>query len=129
MEEPSLVEFIKTQRGGPCAKVTVTCTLSHPDGRKFVGTNWCANPQKTCPREPGEDYTKCKTVCDQYGHAEADALRVAGADAAECTARINGHTYYCMACQHALFAAGVVSLFSPNLPPPVARPRNGEERD
>ncbi|MFM2287559.1 MAG: hypothetical protein RL684_702 [Pseudomonadota bacterium] len=95
---------------GPCAKVTVTCTLIDYMGRKIVGTNACDNPQEKCPRLPGEDYTKCETVCQQRGHAEIQALRVAGDRACGARAHLDGHTYYCRECQEALFAAGVESL-------------------
>ena len=43
-----------------CAKAKVRCLIVK-GGRIFEGTNDCLNPQTTCPREPGEDYTKCKT--------------------------------------------------------------------
>lgn len=91
---------------GPCAKTRVFCEITSPSGEKFVGENWCANPQAVCPRAPGEDYTKCRTVCQQEGHAEVVAVRLAGAAAAGGTATLRGHTY-CMDCQHALFGAGV----------------------
>jgi deoxycytidylate deaminase len=96
-----------------CAKARVFVTLTHPDGRRWTGENRCRNPQQTCPRGQGEDYTKCRTVCDQVGHAELDALAAAGDGARSCTASLHGHTYYCMPCQHALFAAGVVALLAP----------------
>jgi len=92
---------------GPCAKTTVRCTLVTPDGERIVGTNRCANPQAVCPRLPGEDYTKCTTICQQEGHAEQVAVRMAGPKAIGARAYLEGHTYACMACQHAMFAAGV----------------------
>lgn len=103
-----------------CAKATVRCTLVTPDGQQFVGTNWCANPQATCPRSPGEDYTKCKTICRQQGHAEVDAVAEAGAAAKGAHAYLEGHTYACMDCQHALFGAGVIALTVG--PPPYKSP-------
>lgn len=96
-----------------CAKQRVRVTLTHPDGRQWIGENRCRNPQATCPRAPGEDYTKCRTVCDQVGHAELDALQQAGEHARGCIASLEGHSYYCMPCQHSLFAAGVVALNAP----------------
>jgi hypothetical protein len=97
-----------------CAKTRVRVTLTHPDGRSWTGENRCRNPQAVCPRLPGEGYDKCRTVCDQVGHAERDALQLAGEHAHGCTASLDGHTYYCMECQHALFAAGVVALRPPS---------------
>lgn len=93
-----------------CAKVTVTCTLVTSMGEHFVGTNWCANPQPTCPRAPGEGYDKCRSICLQSGHAEVDALARAGMKSIGARAYIEGHTYACQHCQEALFGAGVRSL-------------------
>lgn len=92
---------------GPCAKARVTCTLTLPDGGTVVGENWCANPQPVCPRLPGEDYTKCETICQQEGHAEQVAVRLAGPRAVGAVAVLRGHGYACRACQEALFGAGV----------------------
>lgn len=95
---------------GPCAKATVTCTIVAATGERFVGTNWCETPQVRCPRQPGEGYEKCASVCNQRGHAEMDALEKAGALAYGSTATIEGHTYACQRCQEALFGAGVLNL-------------------
>lgn len=95
---------------GPCAKATVRCTLVTPNGERIVGTNRCANPQATCPRAPGEGYEKCTTVCRQQGHAEQVAVQLAGEKARGSRAFLEGHTYACMNCQHALFGAGVLSF-------------------
>ena len=92
---------------GPCAKTRVFCEITATTGDVFVGENWCANPQPVCPRGPGEDYTKCATVCQQEGHAEAVAVRLAGDEANGATAMLRGHTYACRACQEAMFGAGI----------------------
>lgn len=93
-----------------CAKLQVKCTIITEDNLVFVGTNGCANPQAVCPRVKGEDYTKCRTICGQEGHAETVALARAGDKAKGARAYVEGHTYACRACQEALFAAGVVSI-------------------
>lgn len=95
---------------GPCAKQRVFCDLHTTDGRVIRGENWCENPQPVCPREPGEDYTKCKTICRQEGHAEVVAVRLAGDAAKGSIAHLSGHTYACQNCQEALFGAGVEYL-------------------
>lgn len=95
---------------GPCAKAQIKCTLVTVNGDHVVGENWCLNPQPVCPRAPGEDYTKCQTICRQLGHAEEMAVRIAGAHARGARAFLEGHTYACMNCQHSLFDAGVASL-------------------
>ena len=102
---------------GPCAKRTVTCRIEniHPSGEvEYVeATNWCANPQSTCPREPGEDYTKCVTICQQRGHAETNAImlaRTAGIYIRGGRANVSGHYWICEPCGRALRDAGVESV-------------------
>lgn len=95
---------------GPCAKKRVICTLLTVTGEKIVGTNDCRRPQVKCPRAPGEGYEKCKTICDQEGHAEEIALKRAGDKAKGAIATLEGITHYCRACQEKLFAAGVEAL-------------------
>lgn len=95
---------------GPCAKTLVTCTIVTPDGERFVGTNYCRNAQPACPRLLGEGYEKCRSICDQVGHAEIVALSLAGKKAKGARAYLQGHTYACQICQEALFEAGVISL-------------------
>lgn len=94
---------------GPCAKRVVTCVILSYDNIEFVGTNYCENPQEVCPREPGEGYEKCKSICKQVGHAEEVALKEAGKNAKYGIAYID-HEHYCRDCQHKLFDAGVLYL-------------------
>jgi deoxycytidylate deaminase len=91
-----------------CAKRQVQCVLVASSGRTYVGTNDCASPQSTCPREPGEDYTKCGTVCHQGAHAEIDALRnSAGVDLCGAIAILRGHYWMCKDCGEELYKAGI----------------------
>lgn len=92
-----------------CAKRQVKAVLVGYSGRTYTGTNDCANPQDVCPREPGEDYEKCRSVCGQVGHAEIDALLQAGPDARGGIMRVD-HTYACDECIEAMKAAGVARL-------------------
>lgn len=103
---------------GPCAKVRVRCTLIAADGRVWVGENDCRNPQPVCPREPGEGYAKCKSICDQPGHAEEMALAQAGEAARGAVAYVE-HKRVCAGCQAALAAAGVRE-WRLGPPPPMA---------
>lgn len=102
---------------GPCAKAQVKCTLVTRSGARFVGTNECFNAQPKCPREPGEDYTKCRTICQQLGHAETVALVIAGTRAKGAHAYIEGHNHACKNCQIAMSHAGVAA-FTLGAPPP-----------
>ena len=96
---------------GPCAKRSVECTLFDPEGYVYIGRNDCANPQPTCPRLPGEGYEKCKSICDQAGHAEIEALRAAGRNGAKgAHATLTGHYWMCEPCGRALREAGVLSI-------------------
>lgn len=94
-------------RVGPCAKTQVRCTLTAPLGETVVGENVCLNPQPRCPRAPGEGYEKCKTVCQQIGHAEEVAVAAAGPLAKRAEAVIEGHTHVCGDCLKTLREAGV----------------------
>jgi len=101
---------------GPCAKTTVTCTIVVENGvggarTYYVGQNVCRSPQVRCPREPGEGYEKCASICDQVGHAEAVAASlVTGQEAAGGVAYVTGHTYACDSCKAALAAVGVTEV-------------------
>lgn len=101
---------------GPCAKARVICTLVTQEGDKVVGENLCLNPQSKCPRESGEGYEKCSSICRQIGHAEEVAIRLAGSYAKGAEAYLEGHTYACKNCQEIMFGAGVRSL-SVSAPP------------
>jgi deoxycytidylate deaminase len=102
---------------GPCAKRTVTCRIEneHPSGEtEYVeGTNWCANALPACPRLPGEDYTKCRTICQQSGHAEINALELArksGIYVRGGRAMLSGHYWICEPCGRALKEAGIATV-------------------
>lgn len=101
---------------GPCAKQRVVCTLHDKDGRLLArGENSCENPQPTCPREPGEDYLKCVTICRQKGHAEVMALEDLRARKIDprkepVHAEIRGHHHACRSCCDFLWYAGIRTL-------------------
>lgn len=95
---------------GPCAKRQVECMIVAADYKRYVGRNDCANPQSVCPRLPGEGYEKCKSVCDQAGHAEVEVLKAmvaAGTHGRGGTAYLSGHYWMCEPCGRALREAGV----------------------
>lgn len=98
---------------GPCAKQTVFATILTPDGRRFISTNYVANPQPVCPRgdmPTGVGYELCKSVCQQGAHAEVNAIREAGGNARGATLYLEGHTYACEPCKAAAEAAGIVEI-------------------
>lgn len=101
---------------GPCAKTVVRCFIVAKSGDIFIGENECENPQSVCPRELGEGYEKCASICRQVGHAEEMAVRLAGEKCVGAHAYLQGHTYACMHCQHKMFGAGVAA-FSIGEPP------------
>lgn len=92
-----------------CAKRRVKAVLVGASGYRYIGTNACTNPQEVCPREHGEGYDKCRSVCGQAHHAEVDALLQAGEDAMGGTMRVD-HTYACAGCIAAMNAAGVARI-------------------
>ena len=87
-----------------CAKHVTACTIYTKDGLKIYGENYCLNPQEVCPREEGEGYEKCKTICKQVGHAEEVAIMKAvemGIDVHGAAAVI-GHKRVCCNCESIL---------------------------
>lgn len=104
---------------GKCARRTVHAILipanlpAGPGDPVFIGTNSCRTPQKECPRKEGEDYSKCKSVCHQSGHAEIRALKNAGDHAKGATVVIIGHTHCCKECMNAMNDAGVRTVVIP----------------
>lgn len=99
-----------TTSRGPCAKRQTICVITTAGGTKFRGANDCANPQAVCPRLPGEGYEKCQSICQQAGHAEAEAIKTAGEHAKGARAELWGHYYICEPCGRALREAGITSL-------------------
>ena len=92
-----------------CAKRHVWCEIE-AHGRIFYGSNACDNPQPVCPREPGEGYEKCRTICRQRGHAEIMALveaQASGVDLRHSHAVVGGHYYVCEGCARELRDAGI----------------------
>lgn len=102
-------KVVSLERGGPCVKQVVKATVVAPNGTHFVATNYCDTPQTTCPRAgmpTGVGYELCKSVCNQQGHAEVNALKLAGKHAKGATVYVEGHSYACENCTRAAHAAG-----------------------
>ena len=94
-----------------CAKKRVLCALYDAAGMLIsIGRNSCDNPQEVCPREPGEDYTKCSTVCEQRGHAEVIALRNAGGYDLFGGKAVITHHRVCEWCERELMQAGIANI-------------------
>ncbi len=96
---------------GQCAKLHVTCHIYSKSGEVVSGANWCMNPQDVCPREKGEDYTKCKTICKQLGHAEEVAVWLSTKEhLQDSTAIVINQSHSCRNCQETLYKAGVLNI-------------------
>lgn len=94
---------------GWCAKRRVTALLIGASGKVYAGENACLTPRQVCPREPGEGYAKCKSMCGQLHHAEIQCLIQAGEDARGGKIFVDYH-YVCDDCIAALSAAGVTDI-------------------
>lgn len=90
-----------------CVKRMVTAVLVTKDGRHYVGTNSCLEPQVQCPRQDGDDYEKCKTICKQNMHAEASALFQAYPNTIGSTLYLFGHFHLCDSCTRLCNKLGV----------------------
>lgn len=98
---------------GPCAKQQVTATLVDKSGMFYVATNGCENPQAVCPRgdlPSGVGYELCEHVCRQRGHAEVQAIKLAGKRAMGGTLFLQGHTGPCDHCSATAQTAGVTQI-------------------
>lgn len=102
-KEKEIMERVDPRK---CAKRHVVAIIEK-NGKYYVGSDWCRNPQKKCPRLPGEDYSKCKTVCKQDGHAELDAIKNAKGDAKGGIMYLIGHDHCCEPCLAAIKKAGI----------------------
>jgi len=96
-----------------CAKLTTTATIITPSGERFVGTNFCLNPQVKCPREgmeTGQGYELCRDICKQTGHAEVNACRAAGEKARSGILYLEGHYYVCDNCKRIAREYGILKI-------------------
>ena len=95
-----------------CAKQTTIAIIKN--GNDFwVGSNWCLNPQKKCPRgnmKTGEGYDLCKIVCGQQDHAEVDACLKAGNGAMGADLYLIGHYYCCDNCKAVMKSHGIKNI-------------------
>lgn len=86
-----------------CAKRLVVAVLVNQAGDVIaVDTNRCANPQPVCPRNEGEGYEKCQSICLQNGHAEVLVITRAvnaGVSLDGVTLFLHGHCAPCSECQ------------------------------
>jgi DNA mismatch endonuclease (patch repair protein) len=98
--------FFLEANGGKCAKKHVVAIIEK-NGKRYIGSNWCHNPQKKCPRFPGEDYSKCKTICKQDSHAEIDAIKNAEGDTKKAVMYLIGHDHCCEPCLVAMKKSGI----------------------
>jgi len=111
---PKVPTRIEDYEPGKCAKVTTTAILITTDGDFFVGTNWCKNPQTTCPRgdmPTGQGYELCKSICEQPSHAEVDVCLKAGSRAEGSKVILIGHYYACEDCQKVMKKYGVKEVY------------------
>ncbi len=57
-----------------------------------------------------EGYELCRSVCNQLGHAEVNAIKLAGKHASGATLDVEGHTYACEECLSAARKAGITEV-------------------
>lgn len=103
---------------GKCAKQE-TIAIIENNGQYWIGTNWCNNAQKKCPRKgmpTGEGYELCKNLCKQNSHAEVDACIKAGELAMGGTLYLLGHTYCCDNCKNVMTEYGIENVIIGTLP-------------
>jgi len=104
---------------GLCAKLTTVAIIENK-GEYWVSTNYCNNPQKTCPRKDlptGVGYEMCKDICQQSAHAEVNVCRIAGDNAKGGILYLIGHTYCCDNCKKVMKEYGIEKIVIGESPP------------
>lgn len=85
-----------------CFKRQVMAVIIDKNGNIASGENRISNRAvNQCPRDKGEDYEKCKSICNQEGHAEIMAIKQAkkrGLDLNESFLYLIGHHRICDNC-------------------------------
>ena len=108
---------IKLTESGLCAKLT-TLAIVEKDGKYWIGTNSCKNPQESCPRggmPSGIGYELCDDICSQTGHAEENALKAAGMKNANgATLYLFGHYRVCDGCSTLAADYNIAKIFIVN---------------
>jgi len=103
---------------GKCVKQE-TIAIIENNSQYWIGSNWCNDAQKECPRtgmKTGVGYELCKTICGQQNHAEVDACIKAGENAKGGTLYLLGHTYCCDHCKEVMSEYGIVDIVIGKLP-------------
>ena len=98
---------------GRCAKCVVVATITAPDGRTFTSSNHCDAPVDVCPRGDlphGVGYEMCRDICRQKGHAETNAIALAGEACRGAHLEVTGHRLVCEECFAAATAAGIATV-------------------
>lgn len=102
---------------GPCAKQTTLAVVSK-NGKYWVGVNSCENPQESCPRggmPSGVGYEFCKDICKQTGHAEENAIKLAGKKNCKgANLYLFGHNRVCDECKLMAIKADIENLYIVN---------------
>ena len=87
----------------PCFKREVCAVIINKKGQIATGQNLISNGLiGECPRDVGEGYEKCTSICRQEGHAEAMAIQDAmdrKIDIEGANLYLMGHYRVCDSCQ------------------------------
>ena len=108
---------------GKCAKQE-TIAIIENNGRYWIDSNWCHNPQDTCPRynmKTGEGYELCETICNQSNHAEVNVCLKAKHNAEGGILYLIGHTYCCDYCLSIIKEYGIKDIIIGKLPKHLER--------
>lgn len=105
---------IDLTKADPCAKLT-TVAIVEKDGKYWLGTNSCLNPQESCPRgdmPSGVGYELCNDICQQTAHAEVNAMKAAGKKNCDgANLYLFGHYRVCENCQQVAEEMNIKKIF------------------
>lgn len=84
-----------------CKKQTTVAIIMKNNQVISIASNYIKNNIQECPRKnmpTGQSYDLCKTICNQVGHAEENACKLAEDDAKGAVLYLIGHYYICNSC-------------------------------
>ena len=94
-----------------CYKREACAVIVDTNGKIAVGQNLIyAEGVTECPRTEGEGYEKCKSICNQAGHAETEAIKQAKLRNLELNGAnlyLTGHYRICDDCKSACDNEGI----------------------
>ncbi len=106
-------EKLKEGDRKPCIKQSVVAVIMKDGIVISNGSNHIDSNVSECPRmgmETGKGYELCKSVCNQFNHAEVDACIKGGSRCKGADLYLFGHIYICEDCARVCREYGIINV-------------------